>query len=198
MGMANFYRRYILLFAQRAAPLYQLLEKGVKFVWSQIQQKSFDDLKGCLKNDDVMLHLPDVNKPFILKTDASGFAMSAILVQNDDAGNDRVVWYASRALRTGERKWSATERECAAVIFGVDTFHQFLLGARFTLITDHQALVSLKKMSNTNAKLIRWVLKLQGYSFDIVHRPGRLHVDADYLSRPVEQQTPLLLESIKA
>jgi hypothetical protein len=124
--------------------------------------------------------------------------MSAILVQNDDAGNDRVVWYASRALRTGERKWSAIERECAAVIFGVDTFHQFLLGARFTLITDHQALVSLKKMSNTNAKLMRWVVKLQGYSFDIVHRPGRLHVDADYLSKPVEQQTPLLLESIKA
>ena len=71
LGLVNFYRKYILLFAQRAAPLDELLRKGTVFTWGERQQTSFEDLKACLKSDDIMLHLPDVNKPFKLKTDAS-------------------------------------------------------------------------------------------------------------------------------
>ena len=108
---------------------YVAVQRDVKYVWGESQQKAFDDIKSCLKSDNVMLHILDVNKPFQLKTDASGFAISAILVQTDENNNDRVVSYASRALHKGERKWSTTERECCAVIFGVDTFNKFLLGS---------------------------------------------------------------------
>ena len=69
------------------------------------------------------------------------------------------------------------------MVYGIDMYQQYLLGTRFTVVTDHSALTKLKTMSNSNPRLMRWVLKLQGYDFDVVHRPGREHVDADFLSR---------------
>ena len=182
MGLVGYYRRFIINFAQRAAPLYALLQARQSFQWGTDQHTAFEDLKLALQQD-VMLHYPDLTRPFILKTDASGKALSGILVQKDDTGNERVVAYASRTLNKVEQNWSASERECIALIWAVKHFNCYLYGTRFYAVTDHAALQYLKTQKDHNAKLMRWSLQLSEYDFDIIHKPGRLHLDADALSR---------------
>ena len=89
-------------------------------------------------------------------------------------------------LNNHEVKYSTTEKELLAVVFGVQTHRCFLYGRRFKVITDHAALKWLVTVKNHQcARLTRWVLKLAEYDFEILHRPGKKHVNADVLSRHV-------------
>ena len=90
LGLVGYYRRFIPAFAEKAAPLYKLLPKGAPYKWNDEQQKAFETLKEALQGD-VMLHYPDMNKHFILKTDASTTGLGAILLQKDGEGRERVV-----------------------------------------------------------------------------------------------------------
>jgi hypothetical protein len=182
LGLLGYYRKFVRGFAERASPLYSLLKKGVPFQWTEAHQQAFMDLKDAL-SENALLHLPDLNRPFVLKTDASGFAISAILIQFDEEKRERPVAYASRRLSAAERKWSASERECIALVWGVKSFNTYLYGRRFFVVTDHAALTYLRQMRDTNAKLMRWSLQLQEYDMDVIHKKGKLHVDADALSR---------------
>jgi len=76
--MAGIYARFILDFSKRAALLYALKKKGAKFVWTQEHQSAFNSLKQALMEAQV-LQVPDFNKEFVLVTDASDFAVSAVL-----------------------------------------------------------------------------------------------------------------------
>jgi phospholipid-translocating ATPase len=75
-----------------------------------------------------------------LQTDASDYGVVAVLSQLDELGNEKVIAYASKALSPPEQKYSTTEKEALAVIFGTAHFRVYLLGRHFKLITDHSAL----------------------------------------------------------
>ena len=182
LGLANYYRKFIKSFAEKARPLTRLLNKGIKYVWGSEQQEAFETLKSALIGD-LILHLPDMTRPFMVKVDASSYALGAILTQVDDERRERVVAYASRTLNTHERKWGASEKECLSLVYAVTHFHNFLYGNHFTIITDHAALKYLKKQRDSNHKLLRWSLRLAEYDFTVIHKSGKLHVDADALSR---------------
>jgi hypothetical protein len=182
LGLLGYYRKFVRQFAERATPLYTLLKKGTAFIWTPAHQVAFEDLKEAL-SVNALLHLPDLNKPFVLKTDASGSAISAILIQFDEAKRERPVAYASRRLSAAERNWTASERECIALVWGVKSFHTYLYGRRLFVVTDHAALTYLKQMRDNNAKLMRWSLQLQEYDMEVIHKKGKLHADADALSR---------------
>ena len=108
----------------------------------------------------------------------------------DAQGNISNVAYASRSLSTVEQTYSQTEREALAVIWGCEKFHLYLIGAKFTIITDHKALeVIYSPKSKPPARIERWALRLQQYDFDIQHRPGEGN-PADVLSRqPILETT---------
>ena len=110
-----------------------------------------------------------MNKPFILSTDASGESISYILSQNDEKGMEHLIAYMGRTLRPLERKYSISERECLALVEGVRQYKHFLEHQHFTVVTDHSAL--------------KWSLLLQGFDFDVIHKPGKSHQNADVLSR---------------
>jgi hypothetical protein len=82
----------------------------------------------------------DVEKPFILTTDASGIAVGAILSQKDNNGYEYVVYYASKKLKNADVHYEITEKECLAVIWAISEFRVYLYRKKFTLITDHYAL----------------------------------------------------------
>ena len=91
----------------------------------------------------LILTYPHWDRIFILFMDASTFALRAILSQEDDERNERVIAYTSRSLLPAEKNYTATELECLAVVWAIGKFHQYVHGHRFLLITDHSALCHL-------------------------------------------------------
>ena len=166
-----------------AAPLNQLLKADQKFQWSDTCQHAFQDLKQALTDHPVLV-FPNFQKEFLLYTDASDTAVGYILGQLDDDGKERVVAYGGRSMNTSERKWGITDKEGLALIEGIKHFQVYLTGKHFTVLTDHTALKSLRHLTKQQApRRMRWSDFLQGFDFSIVHKPGRVHNNADALSR---------------
>ncbi len=183
LGLAGFYRKFMPNFAEIASPLTDLTKKGQpnKVNWGAPQQKAFVTLKGLLTRDPV-LKLPELDKPFVLRTDASDIGLGAILLQEQD-GIPLPIAYASKKMLPRERNYSVVEKECLAVVWGVEKFHRYLFGGEFILETDHQPLVYLNKAKVANSRLMRWALILQPYRMRIVAIKGADNLGADYLSR---------------
>ena len=129
------------------------------------------------------LAYPDMNRPFILTTDASSVAISYILSQKDEAGIEHVISFAGRALRNAEINYGITDKEGLAMIEGFLHFHTYLYGNHTTVITDHSALVHIKNNFRQKGRVARWAIILQDYTYDVIHRKGILNTNADALSR---------------
>ncbi|MEL7426754.1 MAG: RNase H-like domain-containing protein [Bacteroidota bacterium] len=189
LGLAGYYRKFIPNFASLSAPLVALTKKGSKFLWSTEHAASFQTLKQLLCDAPILAY-PDFRQPFVLQTDASDHGLGAVLTQVDSAGCEHVIAYASRSLSDRERRFSATEKETLAMVFGTDHFRAYLLGRPFTLVTDHSALRWLHSVE-PKGRLGRWLMDLQEYSFQVQHRPGSANGNADALSRlPSENSSP--------
>lgn len=181
LGIASWYRRFVPGFSQIAKPLNDLLKKNSKWQWQEDQQGAFDKLKECLTRAPV-LTCPDFQKPFVLQTDASDNGLGAALIQHLHDG-DHVIAYASRSLTSSEKKYTVTEKECLAIVWGIEKMRPYLEGYRFVVITDHQSLRWLHSLKNPSGRLARWSIYLQQYDFEIRYRKGVLNKIADALSR---------------
>ena len=164
------------------APLRVLTTKSVKFEWRKVHQQAFEAIKQAIQKDCIM-HFYNPKQKTLLTVDASPLGLGAILSNVDAQGNISNVAYASRSLSTVEQTYSQTEREALAVIWGCEKFHLYLIGAKFTIITDHKALeIIYSPKSKPPARIERWALRLQQYEFNIQHRPDEGN-PADVLSR---------------
>ena len=183
LGICGYYRRFIKNYADMTVPLNKLLQGEQKWEWGEEQTKAFEDLKKALISYPI-LRMPDFNKPFIIYTDASGYAIGAVLSQKTDSGEESAVCYASRTLKGAEINYGITEKECLAVVWAIKQYRVYVHGKKFSVITDHAALAWLMNITDPTGRLARWSIYLQAYTFDIVHRKGLLHSNADTLSRP--------------
>ncbi|CAF1137087.1 unnamed protein product, partial [Brachionus calyciflorus] len=174
IGLCNYYRRFINDFAKIATPLFKLLQKDVKWIWSEECEASFLCLKEKLVSRPT-LRLHDLKRPFILYTDMSGYALGAILTHKDDDGNEYVCAYASRILKNAEINYGITEKECLAVVWAIKFYRVYLYGTHFKIITDHSELAWLMKIVDPTDRLARWSIYLQAYDFEIIHRKGKVH-----------------------
>lgn len=181
IGLCTYYRRFVKGFAQTAAPLHHLTRKGACFHWSEDCQRAFEELKEALANAPVLPY-PDPTKVYILDCDASAEGVGAVLSQEKD-GQEWVVSYFSRKFSAPERNYCVTRKELLAVIQALDHFHPYLYGAKFKVRTDHAALRWLKNLRNPEGQLARWIGKLEQHDYHIEYRPGKLHGNADSLSR---------------
>ena len=186
LGLASFYRSFIAGFAGIATPLHQLTKKDIVFVWNDEAHAAFNHLKHALTSAPI-LATPEFGKPFTLTTDASRYALGAVLSQMKE-GKERVIRYASRTMNAAERRYSVTEQECLAIVWAIGVYRCYLLGIHFTIVTDHKPLVSLPKLKldDPYGRLARWTLKLQHYDYDVVYTKGSLNTNADALSRITE------------
>lgn len=182
LGLVNYHKRQIDNLAGTAAPLYKLMCKDTKWEWSKECQRSFETLKRQLSSNPVMGY-PDVNREFVLYTDMSNARIAGILSQADKDDVLRVIGFYSRSLLPAEVNYSASERECLALVDSIKHFKPYLVNAHFKAITDHQSLVWLGKQQNVGQRLTRWSIELQQYSFDVIYRKGTEHVNVDALSR---------------
>ena len=123
-----------------------------------------------------------MKEPFILYTDASQFAMGAVLAQVQD-GLERVICYASKSFNKAQSRYSTTKRELLAVVNYTKHFKHYLLGRRFKIITDHRALQWLHNFKDPDALTARWLEKLAAFDYEIEHRSGKSIGHADCMSR---------------
>lgn len=181
IGMAGWYRRFIPNFSKISRPLCKLTGKKVEFNWSEEAEEAFRTLKECLVSAPI-LKCPNFNKPFSICTDASAFAIGAVLTQTyDDV--EHPIAYCSRILNKHEVNYSTTERELLAVIFALEQFRMYVEGQKCTIVTDHASLQWFYKLKNPSGRLARWSMRLSQFDFDIVHRKGKENVVPDALSR---------------
>ena len=188
LGFVNYHRSFITGLAGRAAILYELtgtLKK--KWTWNEKHTRAFEELKKAVTSAPV-LAIPNLEDHFILDTDASDFAIGAELSQVQQ-GVERTISYASKSLPAPMRNYCTTRKELLAVLMFMQHYRHYLLGRHFTIRTDHASLVWIMRFRNSGGQLARWLSVLSEYSFDIQHRSGSKHSNADGLSRiPVQRE----------
>jgi transposase InsO family protein len=183
LGLVGFYRQFIPNFAAIAVPLTDLTRKGQpnEILWEQSQENAFNTLKGYITKPPI-LRLPNLEKEFVLQTDASNDGIGAILLQ-EELGVKHPIAFASKKFLPREKNYSTIEKECMAIVWGILKFQTYLYGRNFILETDHQPLQYLQKAKFQNGRLMRWALSLQPFKFTVHAIKGSDNVGADFLSR---------------
>jgi len=129
----------------------------------------------------LVLLILDPSKAFTVTTDASDFAVGAILSQDQGQG-DQPVTFESRKLSPGELNYPVHEKELLAIVHALRLWKTYLEGQRFTVITDHASLEYIKTQHNLSRRQARWLETLQSFDFEVRYRPGKTNVVADALS----------------
>lgn len=189
LGLASYYRKFIENFAHITKPLTIFLRGENGMVKKNQSEKmlieldeaainAFNLLKKKLQGE-VELFQPDFSKPIELTTDASNFAIGAVLSQNR-----KPITFISRTLSETEQNYATNEKELLAVIWSLQKLRNYLYGiADLTILTDHQSLIYSISEKNPNSKLKRWKNLIEEYGAKIVYKPGYQNVVADALSR---------------
>ena len=181
LGLASYYRRFVKRFAEIARPLHKICEKNAKFLWTSECKDAFDELKEALTTSPVLAY-PKPDLPFVLDTDASNYALGAVLSQQVD-GKEHVIAYMSKALNKHEVAYCVTRKELLAVIVALKSFHCYLYGQEILLRTDNAAVSWMRSLKNPTGQVARWLELLGTYNITVTHRPGYQHRNADALSR---------------
>src|SRR6218665_2165023 len=181
LGLCSYYRKFVPEFAQIARPLHALTKKDTRFAWSEECNMAFELLKERLTEAPV-LALPNDTGTYVLDTDASGESIGAVLSQIQD-GQERVICFGSRVCSPAERNYDVTRRELLAIVYFLKTYRAYLLGRKFLLRTDHSALQWLRRTPLPIGQQARWLTTIEEFDFDVKHRAGTAHVNADALSR---------------
>lgn len=195
LGLTGYFRRFVKNYASRSRPLCNLLKKGTVFKWGPEEDESFRDLRDALCQEPVLkLYDPKAVRTE-LHTDASSVGLAGVLLQEAEDGKLHPVYYVSKKTTEVEAKYHSTKLELMAVVWAIERLRNLLLGIKFVVVTDCQAIVFLNAGKTQNAQLTRWFDLLQEYDLEMKHRKGveMSHVDA--LSRnPVEKSRDTLDE----
>ncbi|XP_034157776.2 LOW QUALITY PROTEIN: uncharacterized protein K02A2.6-like [Pangasianodon hypophthalmus] len=188
LGFVNYYNRFLPNLATVLHPLNALLQAGKKWMWTKQCTEAFREAKRLVMSDTVLTHF-DPHKPLKVACDASPYGIGAVLSHVMSDGTERPIAFASRSLSAAEKNYAQIDREALSLVWGVKRFNQYLYGNEFTLVTDHQPLVSIFSPQKgvpltAAARMQRWALFLGGHRYRIEFKRTHRHANADGLSRP--------------
>ena len=182
IGLAGFFRRFVRHFAIIARPLTDLLKVKTEWKWTEEHTKAFNLLKERLIERPVMA-VYDNKFETELHTDASKLGIAGILMQRNAEGIIRPVAYYSRKTTKDEQKFYSFDLETLAVIASLHRFHVYLLGIKFKIVTDCNALRATMTKRDLIPRVARWWIQLQEYDCEIEYRPSSRMAHVDALSR---------------
>ena len=182
LGFCNFYRKFIPGFSNVIAPLTALTRKNYPWTWGPQQQVAFTTLLSHFQTAPV-LHLPDVQCPFIVMTDVSLLASGGVLMQWDDNGDLHPCAYLSQTFSPAERTYDIYNRELLTVIHAFDHWRHYLQGTHHpvTLLTDYKNLTYFHQPQKLSRCQARWMMFLQDFDLHFIHIPGTAMGPADAL-----------------
>ena len=180
LGLFNYYHRFVDGFAKLSNPITKLLEKNVKFEWTEEADKALKILKEMLCSSPI-LQFPDFSKDFIVKCDSSGYSIGGLLCQMKD-NCELPIAYTSRVLNKAEKNYAVIEKEALAIYHCIKIFKHYLYGRKFFVFSDHKPLCSKYKSEN-NMRVLNWRNKLSDMDYEVIYRPGKSNLEADFFSR---------------
>ena len=141
-----------------------------------------------------VLILPNGALPYVVTTDASGFAIGATLSQDQGEGLQPIA-FMSKKMLPAEMNYPVHEQELLAIICALKEWRHYIHGRKFTIITDHQSLRYLSTQPHLSPRQIRWSEFLQQFEYEIEYKQGKFNVVADALSRRSDLQVNSINES---
>lgn len=203
LGFANFYRQFIKDYSKIVAPLVALTKRSPSFKWNDDAQRAFDLLKERFSTAPVLAHA-DLEKPFIVETDGSDFALGAVLSQIQSDGELHPVAFYSRKFTPAEINYEIYDKELLAIICAFQVWRKYLEGSphKIVVYSDHKNLEYFMTTRTLNRRQARWSMFLSSFDFVILFRPGKMQGKPDALSRRSEYQPkpddPCILQQRKA
>jgi hypothetical protein len=176
LGLAGYYRKFIPNFSRIGKPMTKLLKKGAKFDWGQKCEDAFHTLRQHLTTTPVLAQ-PD-NKTFDVYCDASGTGLGCVLMQDN-----KVIAYASRALRPHEQNYPTHDLELADVVHALKIWRHYLMGTHCNIYTDHKSLKYIFTQADLNMRQRIWLELIKDYDLEVQYHMGKVNVVADALSR---------------
>ena len=181
LGTAGYYRKFIKDFSAIASPITELTKESVKFDWTPKCQEAFVRLKSAMQQGPV-LALPDPSLPYVVHTDASGFAVGAVLMQDQGKGLQPIA-FLSKKMLDAETRYPVHEQELLAIIHALSSWRHYLSGRKFKVMTDHKSLQYFKTQPQLSGRQSRWKDVIANFDFDIEYIEGKSNPVADGLSR---------------
>lgn len=192
LGLANFYCRFVLGFSHIAWSLSQVTKGGskAKFVWAKSQQQAFEDLKKRLCSAPV-LTLPDLQQPFEIETDASDYAVGAVLTQHGHP-----VAYHSETLSDAVHKYPMYDKEMYSIFQDCQQWKHYILSKETVIHIDHRPLQFMQTQGKLqNDRHQKWSTYLQQLHLNIKYKKGITNRVADCLSQPPVAALTMVLNS---
>ena len=180
LGLANYYRRFVANYSKMTLPLTSMLKKGVQVSMGEEEMSAFLQVKEALTHAPV-LAVADPRLGYRIVTDASDFAVGAILLQDQGQGYQPIA-YESRKLQPAELRRNVYEKEMLAILHSLKAWRCYVEGRHIEIVTDHESLKWLMTQKDLDRQQAKWVQLLSQFDIDIVYKPGRLN-PADALSR---------------
>ena len=179
LGLMTYLSPYIPNFSSKSEPLRALMREDAPFQWDPDHEHYLTLLKSEISNNNTLAFY-DPKKHTSIEVDASTKGLGAALLQDD-----KPIAFASKALTKSQANYSNIEREALGLVHGIQRYHTYLYGTRFTALTDHKPLVDIwnKPLTAAPQRLQRMFLILQGYDMDLQYRPGHKMTLSDTLSR---------------
>ncbi|KAG1121331.1 hypothetical protein G6F42_012533 [Rhizopus arrhizus] len=184
LGFANYHRAFLKNYSKYTTPLTNLLQKGVNFRWREKEEKAFNALKTLFTSKPVLkIFSPD--KPCIMETDASDFAIGSVLSQYDDNNVLHPIAYFSRKLKSSEINYEIYDKEMLAIVDSFIHWRHYLQDPphKTLVLTDHRNLEYFLDAKKLNRRQARYAIKLSDYNFVIQYRSATQNQRADALSR---------------
>jgi hypothetical protein len=168
LGLGNYYRKFIRDYSALATPMFFLLRKDQKFAWGQEQQQAFEKLKAAFIESPVR-KMFNWNAPITIETDASDYAIGAILSQPDENHNLHPIVYHSRKMIPAERNYNIHDKELLAIVDAFKEWRVYLEGAKHqvTVISDHKNLTHFTTTKELTRRQVRWA-QYAGYIISFV------------------------------
>lgn len=189
LGFANTFRNFVDGFSRVAGPLFDLLKKLPRRTsplrWSDGARAAFDELKGAIANC-ATLAVADETRPFVVHTDASDYAVGAVLSQRNEQGELRPIGFVSEKLTDVQYRWSVYDKELYSIVVALKRWQMHLMYARHPveILNDHASLRFLLDQPKLTAKQTRWMALFSTFSeLRFVHVKGSDNTRADALSR---------------
>lgn len=185
MGLASYFRKFIPNLAARTACITKLTKQNQKWEWGPEQDAARKYVIDHLSSKP-LLTVFNPALPTELCTDASKLGYGAILLQIVD-GNKKVVAYFSRRTTDVESRYHSYELETLAIFNALKHFRVYLLGIKFSIVTDCNSIKATMNKRDLSPRVARWWTLMQDFNFEIIYRKGKYISHVDFLSRnPVE------------